>query len=53
MMIKKGITEKSLEESRAKLTATEEDLVKCPHCDRFYSKKSASENEGKCTHCGN
>jgi len=53
MMVKKGITAKSLEESRTKMANQDQDLVKCPHCGRFFSRKSAADNEGKCTHCGN
>jgi transcription initiation factor IIE alpha subunit len=53
MMVKKGITEKNLEQSRTRQTAQERDLVKCSHCGRFYSQKSANEDEGKCPHCGN
>jgi len=47
-MVKKGITEKHLEESKTKMAQNEEDLAKCPHCGYFYSRKS---NGSKCPKC--
>ena len=40
MMVKKGITAKSLEESRTKMANQDQDLVKCPHCGRFSLERA-------------
>jgi acetyl-CoA carboxylase beta subunit len=53
MMVKKGITEKNLEESKVRMAQQGQDLVKCAKCGRFYSKKSAAETGNVCPHCGN
>lgn len=51
MMVKKGITEKNLEQSKTKMAQSDQDMSKCPHCGLFYSKKSVADTGGKCPHC--
>jgi primosomal protein N' len=45
-MVKRGISHLSIVEC-----STGDDMVRCPHCDKFISLKSTQNNENKCKYC--